>query len=208
MKQLILLLALMTPIQLPALAASEEGVTARQQQSQQGSPIRFNRLMPSVEARNPPPALDGIHDPSVDGVLMLQSPKALFEHLPKLGSGNRVNWSKAVELGVISPRFDISNDRKKPRVMRTRVVREVKGFMPDVIFPHEQHTRWLDCGNCHKRLFKAKNGANPMSMASLMMGENCGACHGSVAFEISECRMCHSKGQSMLKASTAKGVTP
>jgi len=38
-------------------------------------------------------------------------------------------------------------------------------------------------------------GANQISMASILMGEKCGVCHGKVAFPVSECRRCHSQAK-------------
>jgi len=73
------------------------------------------------------------------------------------------------------------------------IVREVKGSMPDVVYPHKQHTEWLDCSNCHPAIFIPQKGANQISMASILLGQKCGVCHGKVAFPVSECRKCHSK---------------
>jgi len=78
-------------------------------------------------------------------------------------------------------------------VLDLNIVREVKGSMPDVVYPHKQHTQWLDCANCHPAIFIPMKGANNISMASILMGEMCGVCHGTVAFPVSECRRCHSK---------------
>ena len=77
--------------------------------------------------------------------------------------------------------------------MDMNIVREVKGSMPDVVYPHKQHTEWLDCSNCHTGIFIPQKGANVMSMAAILLGEKCGVCHGKVAFPVSECRLCHSK---------------
>jgi hypothetical protein len=30
-------------------------------------------------------------------------------------------------------------------------------------------------------------------MASILLGEDCGVCHGKVAFPIADCRKCHSR---------------
>jgi uncharacterized OB-fold protein len=32
-------------------------------------------------------------------------------------------------------------------------------------------------------------------MASILMGEKCGVCHGKVAFPVSDCRKCHSQNK-------------
>ena len=154
---------------------------------------RFNRLMQPKSDWNQPPAKDGIHDADNEGTYLLQTPKEAFAELSKTTSGNHVNWVKALEDGNILPRFDLSDPDKQPFVMDLDIVREVKGSMPDVVYPHKAHTQWLDCSNCHPAIFIPKKGANQISMASILMGKQCGVCHGKVAFPVSECRLCHSK---------------
>jgi c(7)-type cytochrome triheme protein len=61
-----------------------------------------------------------------------------------------------------------------------------------VLFPHRPHTEWLDCENCHDKLFKKKAGETPINMFQVLQGEYCGRCHGAVAFPLTECRRCHS----------------
>ena len=154
---------------------------------------RFNRLLRPPSKRNLPPTRDGIHDPSNQGTHILQPPKEAFSGFPKAHSGNRVDWVQALEKGVITPRFDRLDPNKKPVVLDLNIVREVKGSMPDVVYPHKQHTEWLDCSNCHPAIFIPKKGANNISMASILLGKDCGVCHGKVAFPVAECRKCHSK---------------
>ena len=158
-----------------------------------GSANQFNRLMKSAEEWNLPPALDGIHDPDNAGTMMLQEPRLAFESLSSAKSGNRVDWVKALENNEISPRYDRFSDEARPVIMDLNIVREVKGSMPDVVYPHKQHTEWLDCSNCHPAIFIPQKGANQISMASILLGQQCGVCHGKVAFPVSECRRCHSK---------------
>lgn len=157
------------------------------------NPNAFNRLLKPPSERNAPPELDGIHDPTVNGTLMLQPPGEAFAELPKSRSGNYVDWSKAIQDKLLAPRYDINNPDANPIVMDLNIVREVKGSMPDVVYPHKQHTEWLDCANCHPAIFIPLKGANQISMASILLGEKCGVCHGKVAFPVSECRRCHSK---------------
>jgi c(7)-type cytochrome triheme protein len=154
---------------------------------------RFNRLMKSSSEWNPAPIEDGIHDPENEGTKMLQSPKIAFETLPKSTSGNRVDWVKALHRGEIAPRYDRLDADVVPIVMDLNIVREVKGSMPNVVYPHKQHTKWLDCSNCHPAIFIPEKGANQISMASILLGQQCGVCHGTVAFPVSECRKCHSQ---------------
>ncbi|MEW8018103.1 MAG: c(7)-type cytochrome triheme domain-containing protein [Candidatus Thiodiazotropha endolucinida] len=159
------------------------------------SPNSFNRLLKPPSKRNPSPAKDGIHDPDNDGTHILQAPKDSFSQLTKSNSGNRVDWVAAIEKGEINPRFDRLDPEKVPIILDLNIVREVKGSMPDVVYPHKQHTEWLDCSNCHPAIFVPMKGANNISMASILLGEKCGVCHGKVAFPVSECRKCHSKNK-------------
>ncbi|MDH5617528.1 MAG: cytochrome c, class I [Gammaproteobacteria bacterium] len=159
------------------------------------NPNAFNRLMRPASERNAPPEADGIHDPTADGTLMLQPPREAFSNLPKSRSGNYVDWNRAIDDMLIAPRSDIRNADMNAVVLDLNIVREVKGSMPDVVYPHKQHTQWLDCSNCHPAIFIPMKGANQISMASILMGEKCGVCHGKVAFPVSECRRCHSKAK-------------
>nr|WP_246481074.1 c(7)-type cytochrome triheme domain-containing protein [Motiliproteus sediminis] len=157
--------------------------------------VKFNRLMKSADEWNPPPAEDGIHDPDNEGVVLLQSPREGMQGFAPGISGNRVDWVKTLEAGTINPRFDRLDPTKKPFVMDLNIVREVKGSMPDVVYPHKQHTEWLDCSNCHPDIFVPKKGANQISMAAILLGQKCGVCHGKVAFPVTECKRCHSKSK-------------
>lgn len=156
-------------------------------------PNSFNRLLKPAGERNPPPATDGIHDPTSAAVGILQAPAEAFAGLPRSAAGNFVDWSLALEDAVLQPRYDLQNPQAKPVVLDLNIVREVKGTMPDVVYPHKQHTQWLDCANCHPAIFIPQKGANVMSMAAIMQGQQCGVCHGKVAFPVSECRRCHSQ---------------
>jgi c(7)-type cytochrome triheme protein len=159
------------------------------------NPNAFNRLMKPASERNAPPESDGIHDPTADGTMMLQPPREAFSALPKSRSGNYVDWNRAIDEMLIAPRSDIRNADMNAIVLDLNIVRQVKGSMPDVVYPHKQHTQWLDCSNCHPAIFIPMKGANQISMASILMGEKCGVCHGKVAFPVSECRRCHSKAK-------------
>lgn len=157
--------------------------------------LSFNRLLKPASKRNPPPPEDGIHDPDNDGTHALQPPLQVFESLPRSNAGNRVDWVKALDNNLIAPRWDRTDPAAAPVVMDLNIVREVKGSMPDVVYPHKQHTEWLDCSNCHPAIFIPKKGANNISMAAILLGEKCGVCHGKVAFPVAECRKCHSKNK-------------
>jgi c(7)-type cytochrome triheme protein len=153
----------------------------------------FNRLLKPLGDRNRPPASDGIHDPANDGTHRLQPPLEVFSLLPRTAAGNGVDWVKALADKRIAPRADRLDPAAQMAVMDLNIVREVKGSMPDVVYPHKQHTEWLDCSNCHPAIFIPQKGANQISMASILLGQKCGVCHGKVAFPVSECRACHSR---------------
>lgn len=159
------------------------------------NPNRFNRLMVPIGERNPPPASDGIHDPTGPGVSLLQAPRDAFVDFPRAPSGNYVDWRAALEQGAINPRYDRLDPSLNPVVMDLNIVREVKGSMPDVMYRHKEHTEWLDCSNCHPAIFVPQKGANNISMAGILLGQHCGVCHGKVAFPVSECRRCHSQSK-------------
>ena len=177
-------------------------VTFTLEVSEAADPNAFNRLMKPPSKRNPPPAKDGIHDPESVGAEALQPPKEAFSAMPKGKSGNYVDWVQALADQKIAPRFDRLDPEAKPILMDLNIVREVKGSMPNVVYPHKQHTEWLDCSNCHPAIFIPQKGANQISMAAILLGEKCGVCHGKVAFPVSECRRCHSQPKG--KAATTK----
>lgn len=169
-----------------------------------GNVNTFNRLMRPAAKRNLPPAEDGIHDPVNEGTNSLQPPLAAFDTLPKGNYGNRIDWVAALNNNAISPRFDRNDPTVQAMVMDLNIVREVKGSMPDVVYPHKQHTQWLDCSNCHPAIFIPQKGANQISMAAILLGQKCGVCHGKVAFPISDCRRCHSKSKTLAVSAPAK----
>jgi c(7)-type cytochrome triheme protein len=164
----------------------------------------FNRLMKPELKGNLPPPEDGAHDPVNDGTHSLQPPLTAFSNLSKSNTGNRVDWVKSLDEQSIKPRSDRNDPSVAPMVMDMNIIREVKGSMPDVVYPHKQHTQWLDCSNCHPGIFIPQKGANQISMASILLGQKCGVCHGKVAFPVSECRRCHSKSKPGAAAPEAK----
>jgi len=160
----------------------------------------FNRLLKPLGRINRPAVESGIHDPANDMTLQLQPPSAAFATLPKSLAGNHVDWVKALDGKAIAPRWDRNDAAAAAIVMDLNIVREVKGSMPDVVYPHKQHTEWLDCSNCHPKIFVPQKGANQISMASILLGQQCGVCHGKVAFPVSECRLCHSRKKAIATA--------
>ena len=154
----------------------------------------FNRLMKQPgSAANAPPAKDGIHDPANPGTELLQWPSEAFSGFPQTRDGNLVDWVQTLRSGQIAPWYVLEDPEAEPFLMDLVIVREVKGSMPNVVYPHLQHTEWLDCTNCHDEIFVPEKGKNEMSMAGILLGQKCGVCHGRVAFPVSDCRRCHSQ---------------
>lgn len=153
---------------------------------------QFNRIMKSSALRDNSLKGDGIHDPANKSLEKLQTPSEAFASLPKSKGGNGVNWVKALDDGKIKPRHDIKDAEVKAFAMDMNIVREVKGSMPNVVFPHKQHTELLDCSSCHPDIFIPQKGANQLSMSASLMGQQCGVCHGKVAYPMSRCSFCHS----------------
>ena len=142
-----------------------------------------------------PLAADKVHDPNGPAFRQLQEPGAGLSQLPAHESGNKVRWAKALDRGAINPRRARIPPGAKVPVLDMDVLMNLRGSMPIVRFPHRIHTQWLACNNCHEHLFKSQIGANKLSMYLMLQGEQCGLCHGSVAFPLTQCQFCHSIAQ-------------
>lgn len=135
---------------------------------------------------------DGVHDPAAPAIKLLQEPADALMQLPRDSAGAKVNWVKALQDGVINPRTNVLPDTPI-RVLNLDIIMPRTAEAPMVLFPHRQHTEWLDCSNCHESLFKYKAGSTKnLNMFAVLQGEYCGRCHGAVAFPLTECRRCHS----------------
>jgi c(7)-type cytochrome triheme protein len=145
---------------------------------------------------------DGVHDPRSPAVTQLQQPAEALAPLPRDSAGNLVNWVKAIDSGAIAPRSQL-RPGSEVRLREDSLIIARYGSMPAVRFPHRQHTLWLDCANCHDRLFVPRASANRFSMTAILNGEQCGLCHGAVAFPLTECNRCHSVSNAALRAAAA-----
>ncbi|MBS1142896.1 MAG: hypothetical protein H6R14_302 [Proteobacteria bacterium] len=134
---------------------------------------------------------DGIHDPRSRALRILQQPQEALQRLTPDNAGNQVRWVQALEKGEIKPREKLFPGTKVEK-LDLDIILDVKGGMPAVRFPHRPHTEWLDCSNCHDALFARTTGASKISMYKILQGEQCGVCHGAVAFPLTECARCHS----------------
>jgi c(7)-type cytochrome triheme protein len=82
---------------------------------------------------------------------------------------------------------------------------EREGVAP-VVFPHWFHRIRFRCKVCHSELgFEMRAGANHVSMADIVQGKFCGACHnGDIAWSAENCELCHS-GRPRLKSGIQGG---
>lgn len=178
-----------------ARAADTGAVAGKLILAEVSSANTFNRNLKKEKDPNPAPPEDGYHDPENDSTHVLQPPKEAYVGLPTSEFGNHIDWVKAIDNKALQPRWDRVNSDEEPFVMDLDIVREVKASVPDVVFPHRQHTEWLACANCHPAIFVPQKGANQINMSAILLGQKCGVCHGKVSFPITTktCTKCHSK---------------
>lgn len=139
----------------------------------------------------PTPKEDISKEKAIEEILSTQKKHPLaFYFLPKTGEGE-VDWVSALSDGFIKPKESLDPVFRSIPSMDFNVAFKVKGELPDVVFPHLPHTMWLDCKNCHPRIFVMQAGINEVTMSNIEEGEFCGRCHGKVAFPLSECSRCH-----------------
>lgn len=150
---------------------------------------------------------DGVHDPRSPALRELQQPGEALRHLPPDGGGNQVQWVRALESGAIAPRTSL-NPERQVRVLELEVYMNLYGSTRLVRFPHRDHTLWLDCSNCHEKLFVSRIGGNKLSMLHILQGEQCGRCHGAVAFPLTECARCHNTPRTPENVSRARSQRP
>lgn len=116
--------------------------------------------------------------------------------LPKDASG-QADWVEAVEHGAIRPRAGPDPKAPEQAVLDMDVeVASGRSKLFSVTFPHDDHTLWLACSNCHPGIFPLKRQAAPsvITMAKIRAGQYCGVCHGRVAVGVEgRCVRCHAK---------------
>ncbi len=141
-----------------------------------------------------PLATDGVHDPANPAVKKLQAPSEALSKLPAGTSGDLVDWGAALQKALIAPRASANpKSSTEAEVLDSDILLNLKGSTPPVRFSHGEHTRWLDCSNCHPQLFKMKSGASQISKLRMHDGAQCGVCHGAVAFPLTDCKRCHNQ---------------
>ena len=141
----------------------------------------------------------GIGDPNKPSseaykIGMMDRPAALAgAGLPKDKFG-LVDWVAVVKQGVINPVGNLEPGKPDIPPFEMDILIKSKGdFVNNVLFPHDSHTYWLSCENCHPAIFAMSKGKNKMSMVEIGKGKWCGKCHGKVAFPLTDCSRCHTK---------------
>lgn len=138
-----------------------------------------------------PLAEDGIRDPTNPAIKSLQDPAEALADFPRDSKGI-LDWVKVLDQGLIDPRKGLHGEEQMFPVDFDIIFKNT-GSMPNVRFPHRQHTEWLTCANCHPLIFLPQKGGNPVNMAAIIEGRYCGVCHGKVAFPPTmNCGRCHS----------------
>ncbi|MBF0283567.1 MAG: hypothetical protein HQL51_03815 [Magnetococcales bacterium] len=137
---------------------------------------------------------DRLHDPANPNLHELQQPAEALSALPQDAVGNKVRWVQALREGLIQPRTNILPETKI-QILDLDLIYGKTGDRGYVRFPHRAHSEWLDCANCHEKIFKQKFGATQFNMNDILQGKFCGKCHGAVAFPLTECDRCHSVKQ-------------
>ena len=134
---------------------------------------------------------DGIHDPENSAVKVLQKPYEAMKDFPRDSQGI-IDWVQVLRQGLIDPRKSLTGEEQMFPVDFDIIFRNT-GSMPNVRFPHQAHTEWLTCANCHPLIFIPQKGGNPITMSGIIQGKYCGVCHGKVAFPPTmNCGRCHS----------------
>lgn len=182
-----------TPFVKEASAKQETPPTTESKKQNDGSSAKLEtgKVLNSVNySASESPRNDGIHDPENNAIDILQSPTEALKDFPR-DRRQQVDWALALEQGLIEPRADLTGESKMS-VMDLDIIMKNTQSMPWVKFPHDRHTKWLDCANCHPAIFIPKQGANPITMNKVLRGEFCGVCHDKVAFALFTCERCHS----------------
>ena len=130
------------------------------------------------------------------GVVSRFSP-VLAEGLPSTAYGDHINWVKALENGMITPKTSLSEEAPPPSLPLPKHLEAPLQWYTNtpgvyVAFPHKAHVAWLDCANCHPDIFDLKNmGTVAFDKEKNLYGMFCGSCHMTVAFPINGCSRCH-----------------
>ncbi|MDH3380572.1 MAG: hypothetical protein OEQ39_26965, partial [Gammaproteobacteria bacterium] len=78
------------------------------------------------------------------------------------------DWSKALNDGIVDPRAGLDESVASQPVLPLDInLIPANNPLFAVTFPHQAHTEWLGCNNCHAGIFQMKRGANPITMTKI-----------------------------------------
>jgi len=107
---------------------------------------------------------------------------------------DKINWRFAI-LGLLAglAMLVISPAKAEYADVIINNYADAAGMRP-VVFPHWFHRIRFRCKVCHADLgFQFKAGGNKITMAKIIEGKFCGACHnGEISWSVENCNMCHS----------------
>lgn len=118
------------------------------------------------------------------------------EDFPRSRFGNRVDWLKTEEKGLIKLKDYLKGVSIKRGQLKHPDDFEINAEfneMPEIVFSHEKHAVWNGCELCHPQIFSIRRDSTSLDMQDIFDGKYCGACHGKVAFTAMDCQLCHSK---------------
>jgi c(7)-type cytochrome triheme protein len=147
---------------------------------------------------------DSLHDPQNPAIEVLQEPSEALGVLVPDSAGNKVDWVRSLQQGLIQPRASLRDDRE-PVILDTTILMKNTLDMPYVLFPHKPHSQWMACETCHESIFISQVDANPINMGKILNGEYCGLCHGAVSFPLTECNRCHNTDPATVANGTPAG---
>jgi c(7)-type cytochrome triheme protein len=119
-----------------------------------------------------------------------------LKNFPPARFGNRVDWMKAEEKGLIKLKDQVEGVSIKRQAINPPKDFDIKSTilgMPDIIFSHKIHAVINGCELCHPDVFGPKKGVTKYNMQDIFAGKYCGACHAKVAFPFYDCQLCHLK---------------
>jgi len=122
--------------------------------------------------------------------------RAMFDELkaqlPAADFGNRIDWARALDQGLTSPKNSLRGYYRPLDLKKELVWTPPIPMVPKVHFPHKLHTLWLDCESCHPDIFDVKlQGTRRFSKKESLKGKFCGTCHLRIAFPFDDCTRCH-----------------
>ncbi len=117
---------------------------------------------------------------------------ALQKKLPKAKYGNEIDWVKAMNERLITPKDSLSGETRNIVHDKTLTLQAEMAGIPPSVFPHKTHEQWMECADCHPELFNIKKKTTrSLTMRNMINGESCAVCHLRVAFPLNDCKRCH-----------------